>query len=136
MRLLGSSLPDRRLTARDGLLKLARPLPNQLKQIRRRLPRKIRKHCKISDSHLAFAGFYAPDQIPMHAKGGCDIFLFEVGVITCAGHDSSHSPIPARTSLVRLLSQAVIPCASQCWPRLCRIEIEARSFELNKMRLH
>ena len=125
-----------RVTVRRKLLQLARPLNNQLKQIRRRLPREIGKHGEIGDSHLALAGFYAADQIPMHAKGGSDIFLFEVGVITCTGHDSSHSPIPACTSLVRLLSQAVIPCASKCRPRLCGIKIEARSFELNKMRLH
>ena len=136
MRRLGAPLLDRQITAPIGLLQLARPLHNQLKQIRRRLPREIRKHRQIRDSHLALAGFYATDQIPMHAKGGRDIFLFEVGVITCTGHDSSHSPIPARTSLVRLLSQAIIPCASQCWPRLCRIQIDVRSFELNKMRLH
>ena len=131
----GSSEHDR-ISGRAGLLQLARPLHNQLKQIRRRLPREIRKHGQIRDSHLAFAGLDATDQIPMDAKRRRDIFLFEVGVVTGARHDSGNSPIPACASLFRLLSQAVIPCASQCWPRLWRIKIAARSFELNKMHLH
>ena len=118
MRRLGAPLLDRQITAPIGLLQLARPLHNQLKQIRRRLPREIREHCEVRDSHLAFAGFDATDQVPMDAKGGSDIFLFEVGVVTGARHDSGYSPIPACTSLFRLLSQAVIPCASQCWSAL------------------